>query len=343
MLLEYNLQFFAQDGPGGEKTEEPTGKRLNDARKDGQVAKSREITNVVSLFALFLLLRFWTGHMGRDFLELFQGIYSRIPEVATFLLIGFMIAFITNLLQVGWMVTFKPMQPKFSKFNPVNGVKRLFSLQSLIELVKSIAKLALIFYVAYSYFKSKQDLLFLLYDMPLLQVVQLTGSLIFGLGIRICAFYVLIAALDFAYQKYKFHNDMKMTKQEVKDEMKESEGDPQIKSKQRQRMQEASRRRMMQAVPQADVVITNPTHYAVAVAYDANRHEAPVVLAKGSDYLAAKIREAAAEHGVQIVENKPLARMLYANVEIGEEIPPELYAAVAEVLAYVYSLEGKVG
>ena len=368
--LSYDLQLFA-DGPGGEKTEEPTGKRLDEARKDGNVAKSKEITTVVSLFALFLLLRFWTGHMGVDFLELFQYVYSRIPEfvqldggtatpqrhvillirdmmgrylliMLPIFLIGVFIAFITNFLQFRWMITFKPMKPKFSKLNPVNGFKRFFSIQSVIELIKSVAKLLVIFYIAYSYLVERQQVLFLLLDMPVLQVLQLASSMIFELGIRISAVFIIIAAADFLYTRFKWKKDMKMTKQEVKDEMKETEGDPQIKGKQRQRMREASQRRMMQQLPQADVVITNPTHYAVAIQYDADKYEAPMVIAKGEGYIAARIKEVAAEHGIEIVENKPLARVLYANVEIGELVPPELYQAVAEVLAFVYHLQGKV-
>ena len=167
------------------------------------------------------------------------------------------------------------------------------------------------------------------------------GEVVIELGIRISAIFMIIALLDLAYQKWKFKEDMKMTKQEVKDEYKDQEGDPQIKGKQRQRMQEASRRRMMQALPEADVVITNPTHYAVALKYDSELYAAPIVLAKGADYLAQKIKEEAREYHIEIYENKPLARMLYTNVEVGDQIPAELYPAVAEVLAYVYHLQGK--
>ena len=210
------------------------------------------------------------------------------------------------------------------------------------ELLKSVAKIVLISYVVYSYFKSEKSSIYLLYDMSLRQGIALMGNLTINMGIRVAAVYMIIALVDFIYQKRKFHTDMMMTKQEVKDEMKESEGDPQIKSKQRQRMREASQRRMMQELPKADVVITNPTHYAVAIQYDQEKYNAPIVLAKGADYLAKKIKEIAKENDVEIVENKPLARMLYANVEIGAVIPPELYKAVAEVLAFVYHLKGKV-
>ncbi len=370
MILEYNLQFFAKDGPGGEKTEEPTSKKLEDARKEGQVAKSREITNAFELLAVFVILKVWVGYMGESFVGIFQNLYSQIPDYikmydgflpnATFdviffqtmirllimilpvLLVGFLIAFLCDVVQVKWKPTGKPLQPKFSKLNPVSGFKRIFSVNSLMELAKSIAKIAIIGYAVYSYLSKNAPSIFLLYDISLNQAIAQIGNLVINLGFRISIFYMLIAIVDFVYQKIKFKNDMKMTKQEVKDEYKNQEGDPQIKSKQRARMQEASRRRMMQKLPEADVVITNPTHYAVAIKYDPELYDAPFVIAKGADYLAQKIKETARENQIEIVENKPLARMLYANVDVGGIVPSELYQAVAEVLAFVYHLKGKV-
>lgn len=369
MNLEYNLQFFAE-GAGGDKTEPATEKKLSDARKEGQVAKSREIANGLGLLGVFIILKVWVGHIGNQLLSMFSYAYNKIPEITVFwhgdmpandigiilrktmleiliiilpaLIIGFIIAFVSDVMQVKWRPTSKPLQPKFSKLNPASGVKKLFSVSSVIELIKSIAKIALIGYMAYSYVTDKVMDLFLLYDMTLMQGIKYASDIVISLGIRISAAYMVIAAADYMYQKYKFSKDMRMTKQEVKDEYKQSEGDPQIKGKIKQKMQEASRRRMMQNLPQADVVITNPTHFAVAVKYDSQVAEAPIVLAKGEDYMAAKIKEAARENGIEIVENKPLARMLYANVDVGQAIPPELYQAVAEVLAYVYHLQGKI-
>jgi len=257
-------------------------------------------------------------------------------------IVGVIVAFVSDVVQVGWKPTSKPMQPKLSKMNPISGFKKIISLNSLVELIKSIAKIGLIVYICYNYLQDKWTLLFLLYDMPLLQALQLVATTVTDLGIRVAAVYMIIAAADFIYQKVKFARDMRMTKQEIKDEYKQQEGDPQIKGKIRQRMREASQRRMMQDLPKADVVITNPTHYAVAIKYDPEVADAPLVLAKGEDYMAAKIKEVAKEHKIEIVENKPLARMLYANVEIGQAVPPELYQAVAEVLAFVYHLQGKV-
>lgn len=366
MILEYQLQFFAKEGPGGEKTEPATQKKLEDARKEGQVAKSKEIANGLGLLSLFLLLKVWIGNISISFLEMFGGVYNRIPEMAgmpygtvpvanleavvkqsmqrlliimiPIFLVGVAVAFGSDVVQVKWKPTSKPLQPKFSKINPVSGFKRIFSPNSLVELVKAVAKIGVILYVTWQYMRDKLEILFYLLDMSLLSAVQEIGNIVIDLGIRISAIFMIIAFLDFIYQKWKFSNDMKMTKQEVKDEYKDQEGDPQIKGKQRQRMQEASRRRMMQSLPEADVVITNPTHYAVALKYDSELYAAPMVIAKGADYLAAKIKEEAKAYHIEIYENKPLARMLYANVEVGALIPPELYPAVAEVLAYVYHL-----
>ena len=370
LLLKYNLQFFAKDGPGGEKTEEPTGKKLSDARKEGQVAKSKEIANAFGMLALFLILKVYVGTIGTRFIEAFHVVYGQIPElvkmyngnipvnslqvlirsmmvrlltiIAPVLLIGVMVAVICDIVQVKWKPTTKPLKPKFSKLSPVKGFGRIFSPNSLVELLKSVLKLIVIGYVVYSYLKDRIGQIFILYDITLNQAIGLIGEIAIDLGIRIAMVYMVIAFLDFAYQKWKFHQDMKMTKQEVKDEYKNQEGDPQVKAKQKQRMREASMRRMMSQLPEADVVITNPTHYAVAIKYDPEKYDAPYVLAKGEDYLAQRIKDVAKEHEIEIVENKPLARMLYANVEVGGLIPPELYQAVAEVLAFVYHLKGKI-
>ncbi len=364
-LLEYELQWFAKDGDGGEKTEPATSKKLNDARNNGQVAKSQELNHAVGLIALFVMLKVFISSVGERLLNGFL-LYNKIPDVinesigglsvitihtiiknvmgtillilAPFFIIGFSLSVAINVWQVKWKITTKPMMPKFSKISPLSGFKRIFSKDSLFELLKSIVKIILIIYVAYSSVKDHQNELLLLYDIPLFQVILLVGSIVIDTGLKIALLYLVIGIADYFYQKHKFNEDMKMTKQEVKDEFKNTEGNPEIKGRQRSRMREASQRRMMQSLPSADVVITNPTHYAVAIKYDANQNAAPVVVAKGEDFLAHKIREAAKEHHIEIVENKPLARMLYANVDVGQEVPPELYQAVAEVLAFVYSL-----
>lgn len=365
-ILPYHLQWFAKDGPGGEKTEPATAKKLREAREDGKVAKSKELTAAFDLIVMFLMLKIFVSTIGDGFLQIFYYVYNLIPDfiginamdvstyavmsffspvniqmlkiVAPFFIFGFAVTLLVNILQVGWKVSTKPMQPKLDRFNPVNGMKRIISKDSVFELFKSLIKIALILYIAYTAIKDHENDLFILYDIPLNQAIALCGDVIIGAGLKISLVYLVVGIVDFIYQKYRFNEEMKMTKQEVKDEYKNTEGNPEVKGRQRQRMREASRRRMMQDVPKADVVITNPTHLAVAIKYEPEVHKAPVVLAKGEDYLAQKIREAARENHIEIVENKPLARMLYANVEIGNEIPPELYQAVAEILAMVYNM-----
>ena len=350
-ILHYNLQWFAKDGEGGEKTEPATAKKLKDARDEGKVAKSRELNSAFDLIVLFLCLKIFVSFVGGKFIDIFSYIYENMPDfvkinegglsvqavagliasvtlkslliMLPFMAFGFVVTLLVSIVQVGWKVSTKPMKPELSKLNPLNGFKRIFSI-------------VIIIYIAYTSIKDNANDLFALYDLGLNQAVALVGTLIINTGIKISIVYLVIGLADFIYQKHKFNEDMKMTKQEVKDEYKNTEGDPQIKGRQRRKMQEVSQKRMMQDVPKADVVITNPTHFAVALKYEAEVSSAPVVLAKGEDYLAQKIKEVARENKIEIVENKPLARMLYHNVDVGAEIPLELYQAVAEVLAAVY-------
>ena len=363
-ILHYNLQWFAKDGEGGEKTEPATAKKLKDARDEGKVAEPRDLNSAAEMTGLFLCLKIFVSFVGGKFIDIFSYIYENMPDfvkinegglsvqaaagliasvtlksliiMLPFMAFGFVVTLLVSIVQVGWKVSTKPMKPELSKLNPLNGFKRIFSKDSLFELVKSILKIVIIIYIAYTSIKDNANDLFALYDLGLNQAVALVGTLIINTGIKISIVYLVIGLADFIYQKHKFNEDMKMTKQEVKDEYKNTEGDPQIKGRQRRKMQEVSQKRMMQDVPKADVVITNPTHFAVALKYEAEVSSAPVVLAKGEDYLAQKIKEVARENKIEIVENKPLARMLYHNVDVGAEIPPELYQAVAEVLAAVY-------
>ncbi|MCI7107975.1 MAG: flagellar biosynthesis protein FlhB [Agathobacter sp.] len=367
--MRYNLQWFAKDGEGGEKTEPATAKKLKDAREEGKVAKSKELNSAFGLIVLFLCLKVFISYVGEKFLSAFDLVYANMADfvkineggmttqavsglifqvlvlmlltVIPFFIFGFAIAFLVSIIQVGWTVSTKPMKPQLSKFNPINGFKRIFSKDSVFELVKSIFKIGLIVYIAFTSVRDHAEELFVLYDISLNQAVALVGTFVIDVGLKISLVYLVVGIADFIYQKIKFRDDMKMTKQEVKDEYKNTEGDPQIKGRQRRKMQEVSQKRMMQDVPKADVVITNPTHFAVALKYDADESPAPIVLAKGEDYLAQKIKEVARENQIEIVENKPLARMLYHNVDIGAQIPPELYQAVAEVLALVYRAKQK--
>lgn len=365
--FKYDLQLFAKDGEGGEKTEEPTAKKLNDARNKGQAAKSKEITTAASLLVFFIAIKVFLGFVGNQFLSSYKDLYLSITKctdneftlqlacslvgsviqiilitATPFLIFSFVTVFVAELAQVKWKISFEPLQPKFDKFNPVSGIKRLFSKDKIVDLLTSVFKIAILTYIVYDFLRDKWAMVLNMYSYTLFQAIELIGTTVIDIGIRISLFFVVIAALDWKYRKWKFHEDMKMTKQEVKDEYKNAEGDPKVKSQQRARMQQASQRRMMNALPQADVVITNPTHLAVALLYDKEKYEAPIVVAKGADFLAAKIKDVAKENDIEIVENKPLARMLYHNVDIGAQIPPELYQMVAEILAYVYGIKGKI-
>ena len=363
-LLRFDLQFFAND-EGGEKTEEATPKKLDDARKEGQVAKSQELATAVTLIALFGGLKVFVGVIAANFAESFGEYYNSIetyskggPFTANYasafingamgsvllsclpmFVVAVIFAIVINVAQVKWQPTLKPLIPKFSKLNPINGFKRIISLDKLVELLKAVIKIGLIAYLAYSELSDSAGIVNSLYDTDLFGAVKMIGGLVIDFGFRVAIIYLVIGLADYIYQKIKFSKDMRMTKQEIKDEFKQTEGDPKIKGQIRQRMREASQRRMMQQLPEADVVITNPTHLACALKYDKSQAEAPILIAKGADYLAQKIKEEAKKNDIPIVENKPLARMLYHNVELDEEIPEELYQMTAEVLAYVYSLK----
>ena len=359
----YNLQFF---GEGGDKTEKATPKKLDDARKEGRVARSSDLINGFMLLLMFFVLRIFGNFMANLFLDSFVKYYNKASDISMEVfdvkqavnlsneividiviaslpvLIGsFVVALVGNIVQVGWKVTGKPLKPKLDRLNPIGGFKRMFSQEKVVELIKSILKVLAIALVAYNEVKDRWKFILNLYDFEFIQAVLNIFDIVLDVGIKISVIFVIIGLADFGYQKWKHLHDLRMSKQEVKDEMKQSEGDPQIKGQIRQKMREGARRRMMQDLPKADVVITNPTHFAVAVKYDKETAEAPYVLAKGADYVAANIKEIAKQNNIEIVENKPLARMLYYNVEIGDQIPPELYQMVAEVLAYVYSVKNK--
>ncbi len=364
--LRMNLQFFAEEGEGGEKTEEATPKKLDDARKEGQVARSQELVTAFSLIALFGSLKIFMTFLVNNFVDSFKLIYNSIETYSDgifernfgamylneamkrvmlialpMLAVSFVVGFAVNVFQVQWKPTAKPLQPKFSKLNPINGFKRMFSLDKLVELLKALIKIGVVGYLAYSTFRDKVGIVSLVYGLELFQAVILIGNEVINFGLKVSAVFLVVGVADYIYQKFKFAKDMRMTKQEIKEEFKQTEGDPKIKGQIRQKMREAAQRRMMQKLPEADVVITNPTHLACAIKYDREMSEAPVLIAKGADFLAQRIKEKAREYYIPIVENKPLARMLYHNVELDEEIPEELYQMTAEVLAYVYSINGK--
>lgn len=349
----------------GERREPATQKRRADARKKGQVFRSAEMTAAFALLGGMGALALGAGRMLsllRSYLEtsllarpiagdltplvlggvltpaLTVAVQCCIPVVAGAALLGIA----ADYAQVGFIFTGEPMSPKLERLDPVAGFKRIFSRRALLELGKSLAKVGLVAAVA---FYSVAPQLRSLGGMALLDVEQamaLTGRIAWSVVLRTVGALFLVAVLDYVYQRFEYERNLRMTREEVKKELKETEGDPQLRGRIRQRQREMARRRMMAAVPKADVVVTNPTHFACALVYHAGETRAPKLVAKGQDFVAHRIREIAREHRVPVVENPPLARTIYATVEIGSEVPPELYRAVAEVLAYVYRLKGKV-
>ena len=351
----FDLQRFA----GGEKTEEPTAKKRADARKKGQVGRSQELnTAFVLLVGFFTLKLLWdsiylsiasyTTYVftnlnqsvdTENIIHIFIGIIvvlakTAFPVMFAIMLIGLAI----NFFQVGLTFNTESIEFKLDKLNPINGFGRIFSKRSLVELAKSFFKILVIGFFLYRFIHEQ------ILAMPQFMFFDLTTSLalvaeiIFQMAFIVIGVIMIMALMDYGYQKWQTTQDLKMTKQEVKDEMKQSEGDPQIKGKIRQKQRQMAMARMMKEVPKADVIVTNPTHYAIALSYQQGM-SAPLVVAKGQDLVAQRIKEIAREARVPIIENKPLARAIYAAVQIGDAIPQELYQAVAEVLAYVYRLK----
>ena len=345
------------------KTEEPTGKRLSEAREKGQVSKSMEVNTFAVLMAALMVLFFSGSSMFWQLSNIMSHTLGNLYEISTesekffAFILGMLkqmaiimapifvilpvVGVLANLFQIGPLFTTKPLTPDIAKLNPVKGMSKLFSSRSLAELVKSIGKIIIIGGVAYFTVRKEMPNILPLGDMNPAQIGWFVLAVSFEIFLKTLWAFLILAILDFAFQKWKFKEDMKMTKQEVKEEHKQMEGDPMVRAKIRQVQREAARRRMMAEVPKADVVVTNPTHLALALLYDPTQGSAPMVTAKGQALIAEKIKSIAREHGVPIMEDKPLARALYKNVEIGEMIPVLFYQAVAEILSYVYRMKGK--
>jgi len=343
-----------------EKTEPASQKRLDKAREDGDIPRSRELATCAVLFSsgMFLmmmgdglkdaLIKAMSAGLRLDRAAAFDPIVllMKISDIISNLLIAFAplalfilaIAIGAPILIGGWVFSAKAFMPKFSKLNPINGISNMFSKNALAELIKSIAKTILVGVVAYMVVAKDIEPILSLSLMPLDDGLAEVNDMMMMGFLTIVSVLVVIAAIDVPYQLYQYAEKLKMTKEEVKQEHKESEGNPEIKAKIRQQQREMARRRMMAEIPNADVVITNPTHYAVAVKYRGENMKAPIVVAKGSDAVALKIREIAAENNITTLEAPKLARALYAHTELNDEIPEALYAAVAEVLAYVFQM-----
>ncbi|UNT12194.1 flagellar biosynthesis protein FlhB [Pseudomonas sp. I3-I5] len=352
---------MAESESGQDKTEEPTEKRKRDAREKGEIARSKELNTVaVTLAGAGGILAFG-GYLAETLLEMMRMNFSLTREIIVdersmgaflltsgkmaiwavqpILILLFVISFVAPIVLGGFVFSGSLLQPKFSRMNPLSGIKRMFSMHALTELLKALAKFFVILVVAVAVLASDRQALLSIANEPLEQAIIHSLQVVGWSALWMSAGLLLIAAADAPFQLWQTHKKMKMTKQEVRDEYKDSEGKPEVKQRIRQLQREVSQRRMMAAVPQADVIITNPTHYAVALQYDPeNGNSAPLLLAKGSDFMALKIREIGAEHKIQILESAALARAIYYSTEVEHEIPAGLYLAVAQVLAYVFQI-----
>ncbi|GAB6137639.1 flagellar biosynthesis protein FlhB [Halanaerobaculum tunisiense] len=346
--------------PDEEKTEDPTPKRREEAREEGQVAQSTEISSAFTLLFSFVLLYFLIAQMMNQLLNFFDKIFINYftmkltinnfhtllmevilivlqivaPLMVTIAIVGVLI----NYLQIGFLFTTKILVPSFSDLNPIEGAKQIISKKTFVELIKSIFKIGLTGYLVYTTIKNAVPVLATLMNGKIKDALTVLAGIIFALAMKISAAFIVLGIADLFYQRWEHEQQLKMSKKEVEEEKKQTEGNPEVKSKRDEKQQEMAQSRMMQDVSDADVVVTNPTHIAVALEFDREEMEAPVVVAMGQDELAHKIKQVAKEHEIEIVEEKPLARSLYSMVDIGDEIPAELYKAVAEILAYVYRL-----
>lgn len=348
----------------GEKTEKATPKKRREERKKGNVFLSKDAVTAVSLVVGFYSLKMFAPSIFsntqtnlRKYIELAgtqeEVIMSDVTKIFTdialvflksampMLLIAMLVAIVVTMFQTKMLFAPKAFAPKFSKLNPLNGIKKMFSLRAIVELIKSLIKIIILLYVVYSVLVDEVFSLHMLMDMTPMNALNKTGELIMDVATTSGIAFVFLAAADYMYQWWDFEKNMKMSKQEVKDEFKQIEGNPQIKGRQRNIQQQRARQRMMQNVPEADVVIRNPTHFAVALKFDRDKDRAPIVVAKGMDQLALRIVQVAEENDVYVTEDRPLARALYDAVEVGQEIPEEFYKAIAKILAFVYSLKEK--
>lgn len=353
----------------GEKTEKATEHKRREERKKGNVMQSKDVVTAAFILIIFSLLKvlmktmiavcessfdYWfdLAGSGMDGIRIDEmPFYSKLAiEIGKVLLIcagptlivGVLVTVIATGAQTKFIFSKESIKFKFDKLNPISGIKKMFSVSSLFELAKSLLKLVILTVIVYDEVKKRIPEFARLFDLEIASSMMYMLDTIFSIVIKVAAVFVGVAAVDVLFQYFKFEKDMRMTKQEVKEEYKNLEGDPQVKGKRRQIQRQMAMSRMMDSVPDSDVIIRNPTHFAVAIKYDKDKNNAPVVLAKGADNLAMKIVGIAEEHDIAMVENKPLARGLYDSVEVGREIPPDFYRAVAEVLSFVYKLQGRM-
>ncbi|MDX8046953.1 flagellar biosynthesis protein FlhB [Gracilibacillus sp. S3-1-1] len=359
MRLRLDLQYFA-----GEKTEKATPKKRQDVRKKGQVAKSQDVNTAILLFFVFIILLVLGGYLKNAMTDMFtktftEYIFHPVTEdeiftvfidvlskislaVAPIMLVAIVAGLASNLMQIGFLFTAEPLKMKLEKIDPIKGAKRIFSVRALVELVKSLLKITIVGVITFSIIWMNRDEMMMLVNKDVNGALAFFGQMTIQMGIAAAIGLLIISVIDYAYQRFDFEKQNKMSKNDVKDEHKNIEGDPLIKSKIKEKQRQMAMQRMMSEVPNADVVITNPTHYAIALKYDENKADAPYVVAKGVDFVARRIKDIAGHHDVMMVENRPLARALYDQVEINEVIPEEYFQTVAEILAYVYRIQKKI-
>ncbi|TSB46513.1 flagellar biosynthesis protein FlhB [Alkalicoccobacillus porphyridii] len=355
--IKMNLQYFAD-----EKTEKATPKKRNETRKKGQVPKSTDVNTSLMMLVVFLFLWMYGGQMiitmfanmqreifthylvadvtSESAASLFQSIsFQAVLAVLPLMVLAAFAGSFGSFIQVGAMFSTEPLKAKLNKLDPIKGFKRIFSARALVELAKSVLKISLVGTTVVIMIWTNLEEVMLLSQKSVTDAMSMIGWLTIMMGLAVAILLMVLSIPDYIYQRYDHEKQIRMSKKDIKDEHKNIEGDPRIKSKRKQKQMELAMQRMMQEIPNADVVITNPTHFAIVLKYDEQKAEAPFVVAKGMDFSAQRIKKRAQEHGIPMVENKLLARALFHQTDIGQQVPPDLFKAVAEVLAYVYRLK----
>lgn len=350
-------------GDAGDKTEAPTPRRREESRSKGQIARSQDLSSSILLLGGMICLRWFGPHLIEtltgalrhhismtdvpdatqiDVIPIMMSLTAAVLGAVGPIMVGLLIvALISHLIQVGFVFTTDPLAPNLNKLNPINGFQRLFSMRTIVQLGMNMLKLTFVCLVGYSVIESRLGKIFLAMEVGGWAQLALVAQIVYEIGLILAVVLFVLALIDYIWQRWRHEQDIKMTKEEVKEELRRMEGDPVIKQRRRKMQLAAALQHIRKNVPKADVVVTNPTELAIAIKYDSDNMAAPRVIAKGQDYLAAKIREIAAKYGIPIIERKPLAQALFKTVEVGQEVPEQFYKAIAEILAYVYELNGK--
>lgn len=361
-FIDFDLQLFAEDSPTGQRTEEATPRRREKAREEGQMAKSADLTGMAVVTFCFITIYYSGGFSLKTIIEYLRMVYSNPPlnfdnaiinkmitdftlttwqAISPVVITAFLTALVISFYQVGFVFSLEPMALNISRFNPVNGMSKIFSKEPLFELFKSISKVLVVIYFPYSFFTQNVKSFSRFMGLEASQIIGTAAPMLFDMCLKILMVLLILAIIDYTYQYFEFEKKIMMSKYDIKQEYKQEEGDPYLKQELRRRARKIATGQMMREVPKARVIVTNPTHLSIAIAYDDSQAgTAPVLTAKGADFLALKIRELAKENDIPLYENKPLARQLYEKVGIGETIPEEFFEAIAVILAFVYKQKG---